>query len=341
MKLDRLLGITLELMAKKRVTAAELADKFEVSVRTVYRDIELINQAGIPVVSYAGADGGYELTDGFFVTRQHFSVDDLSVIYSLLKAMEGAMGGAVSSAMRKLSSLHPQLAGDGDREAIVLGISVPERDRHHVQELFRAIRQCRVVRLAYTDFAGSPSERLVEPMNLVWSKGVWYLEAYCRKRRAKRYFRVSRIDRLEVSEETFIRRALPNEPEREEVQGIRAHLRFDLSVRTRVLEQFPGECAYLGDCIEVRTTFYNKEYALSVIVSYGTNVDIISPDELRKDVIAHIDAIRRHYEKNEEEKENENFGDRRDGNGRTACDGTVGEAGGRRESVDAQSGEGR
>jgi predicted DNA-binding transcriptional regulator YafY len=294
-RLDRLLGITLELMTKKRVTAAELADKFEVSVRTIYRDIELINQAGIPVVSYNGVDGGYELADGYFVTRQHFSVDDLSVIYSLLKAMEGAMGGAVSSAKRKLTSLHPKLADEERREAIVMDLSVPESERDQVQELYGAVRQRRVVRLSYTDAAGTTTERFVEPINLLWSKGAWYVEAYCRKVRAMRYFRVSRIERLDVTEERFIPRQLPKEPEQEETPGIRAHLRFDLSVRTRVLEQFPGECEYLGDCIEVRTTFYRKEYALSVIAGYGTKVEIVSPDELRDEIIAHLDTIRRHH----------------------------------------------
>ena len=295
MRLDRLLGISLELMTKRRVTAAELADKFEVSVRTIYRDIELINQAGIPVVSYNGADGGYELADGYFVTRQHFSVDDLSVIYSLLKAMEGAMGGAVSSAKRKLASLHPKLADEERRETVVMDLCVPESERNHVQELYGAIRQRRVVRLSYTDAAGTTTERFVEPINLLWSKGAWYVEAYCRKVRAMRYFRVSRIERLDVTEERFVPRQLPKEPEREETPGIRVRLRFDVSVRTRVLEQFPGECEYLGDCIEVRTTFYRKEYALSVIAGYGTKVEIVSPDELRDEIIAHLDTIRRHH----------------------------------------------
>ncbi|CAM4253115.1 HTH domain-containing protein [Paenibacillus macerans] len=126
-RLDRLLGITLELMAKKRVTAAQLAGKFEVSVRTVYRDVELINQAGIPVASFTGADGGFELMNGFFLTRQHFSLEDLSVIYSLLKAMEGAMGGTAASAMRKLASLHPALANEGSHEAVILSMDAPEQ----------------------------------------------------------------------------------------------------------------------------------------------------------------------------------------------------------------------
>ncbi|GBF75678.1 transcriptional regulator [Paenibacillus sp. 598K] len=299
-RLDRLLGITLELMAKKRVTATALADKFEVSVRTVYRDVELINQAGIPVASFTGADGGFELMNGFFLTRQYFSVDDLSVIYSLLKAMEETMGGAVTPAMRKLASLHPGLADEGGQKAVLLGISVPEQERHIVEELFRAIRQSRVVQMAYTSASGSATERSLEPLNLLWEKGVWYLEAYCRRRGAKRYFRVSRIDRLQVLDETFAPRPITDELEPEDLQGIFAHLRFDLSVRIRVLEQFPGECTYQGNCIEVRTVFYKKEYALSVIVSYGTNVDIVSPDELQDDVITYIEAIRRHYAKKRE-----------------------------------------
>ena len=295
MRLDRLLGIALELMTKRRVNAAELADKFEVSVRTIYRDIELINLAGIPVVSYNGADGGYELAGGYFVTRQHFSVDDLSVIFSLLKAIEGAMGGAFSSTKQKLTSLHPKLADEERRDVVVLDLSVPEHERCRVQELYGAIRQRQVVRLSYSDAAGTMSERFVEPMNLLWAKGAWYLEGYCRKRRAMRYFRVSRIERLVATEERFVPRQPEHETKREETPGIRVHLRFDLSVHTRVLEQFPRECEYIGDCIDVRTVFYTKAYALSVISSYGTNVEIVSPDDLRDEIIAHLDAIRRHH----------------------------------------------
>lgn len=297
MRLDRLLGMTLELMTNKRVTAAELAARFEVSVRTVYRDIELINQAGIPVASFAGADGGFELMNGYFLTRQHFSVDDLSVIYTLLKAMEAAMGGAVSPAMRKLASLNPQLADEESREAVILSIGASDSEKEMVQELFRAVRQRRVVRLSYTSASGTPTERSVEPLNLLWEKGAWYLEGYCRLRQSKRYFRVSRIVSLDLDEEQFVPRSIPDEPERDDAQGIRAHLRFDQAVQARVLEQFAGECVLCGDGIEVHTTFYKKEYALSVIASYGTHVEIVAPAELRDNVIAHIEAIRQHYVK--------------------------------------------
>ncbi|MFC4304001.1 helix-turn-helix transcriptional regulator [Cohnella boryungensis] len=300
MRLDRLLGITLELMAQQRVSAPELAAKFEVSVRTIYRDVDLINQAGIPVASFAGADGGFELMNGYLLTRQYFSVEDLSVIYTLLKALEGAMGNAAAAAMRKLISLHPALAGEGAREAVILSMGTAERERDIVQHLFQAVRQSRVVELAYASLSGTLTERSVEPVNLLWERGVWYLEGYCRLRRARRYFRISRIIRLELTESRFADRPVLRETEQEEAQGIRAHLRFALSARTRVLEQFPGECAYLGDWLDVHTTFYKKEYALSVIASYGTDVRIVSPAELRDEVIAHIEAIRQHYANKEE-----------------------------------------
>lgn len=90
-------------------------------------------------------------------------------------------------------------------------------------------------------------------------------------------------------------RKKPDAPEQDSEQGVQVHLRFDPSVRQRVFEQFPGEFRYEGDRIEVETTFYKQEYALSVIVSYGTKVDIVSPDIMREEVIDHLEAIRQHY----------------------------------------------
>lgn len=142
MRLDRLLGITLELLAKKRVTAATLAAKFEVSVRTVYRDVELINQAGIPVASFTGADGGFELMDGFYLTRQHFSVDDLSVIYTRTRISSGSRHPGCGSCtdlrppFRLLHELgirvcrqYGQTAGDGIGHKHDGGLSAPVRQQ--------------------------------------------------------------------------------------------------------------------------------------------------------------------------------------------------------------------
>jgi predicted DNA-binding transcriptional regulator YafY len=295
MKLDRMLGITMELLSKKRVTASELAARYEVSIRTIYRDIELINQAGIPVASFTGADGGFEMMDGFYLTKQHFSVDDLSVIYSLLKGMDGAMEGKSTAIMNKLSSLQPALLKGGSRDRIVFDMTTSEQERAIVRPLLEAIQRSRVICFSYSDASGASSQRRVEPLTLYWERGAWYLEGFCLSRKAKRIFKISRFSRFEVTDEQFHPRDNSAHPREEEAQGMKAHLRFDLKARPRVLEQFKGEYTIEDGYIDVHTIFYSKEYALSVILSYGSKVKIISPEELKDDVMQTLQDIQKLY----------------------------------------------
>ncbi|MGW9127154.1 helix-turn-helix transcriptional regulator [Paenibacillus chitinolyticus] len=295
MRLDRMLGITMELLTRKRVTATELAARFEVSIRTIYRDVDLINQAGIPVASFTGTDGGFELMNGFFLTKQHFSVDDFSVIYNLLKGMEGAMGGPSVSLMQKLSGLQPALLKGGHHDKIVFDMSTSEGEKEIVHPLLHAINRTRVLAFSYTSATGTLSQRKVEPIKLYWERGAWYLEGYCLSHQAKRFFRVSRITELEVLDHHFQPRVLSSLPAEEEAQGVQAHLRFDLTAQPRVYEQFQGECTHHGDYIDVHTVFYSQEYAISIILSYSSKVTIISPDELKQDLMEKINEIQKLY----------------------------------------------
>lgn len=294
MKWDRLLGITMELMAKKRVTATELADRFEVSTRTVYRDVELINQAGIPIVSFTGTDGGFELMNGFFLSKQHFSADDFSVIYNLLRGMEGAIGGRFTAIMHKLGSLQPAVLNGGIHNPVIFDIGTTESERAVIGSLFQAIKDRRVVAFSYATAAGSSADRQAEPIRLFWERGAWYLEAYCLWRRAKRCFRTSRISRLDVTDTLFHPREL-NEEDRDEGQGTRVHLRFDLAAQPRVFEQFPGACSLHETHIDVDAVFYSVEYAISVVLSFGAKVQIVSPDFLKTELLERIHFIKQLY----------------------------------------------
>lgn len=294
MKLDRMFGITMELMTRSRVTATELAARFEVSVRTIYRDIDLINQAGIPIASYTGTDGGFELMEGFFLTRQHFSIDDLSVIYSLLKGLETALGGSYTSLARKLTSLQPALKNGGDdRHNILLEWSTNDSERTVIQQLLPAVRQNLRISFSYVSASGTETARTVEPLQLYWEQGAWYLKGYCQLRRANRLFRVSRITGLQVTEEKFTAR--DTEPEENRPQGMEVHLRFTPRARLRAMEQFPGEYVVRGGHLEVKTVCYTKDYALSIVLSYGTEVTILSPDSLKEDLLQTIKEIGRRY----------------------------------------------
>ncbi|TVX92442.1 helix-turn-helix transcriptional regulator [Paenibacillus agilis] len=296
MRLDRLLGITMELMSKKRVTATELSARFEVSIRTIYRDIELINQAGIPIVSFAGTDGGFELMEGFFLTKQHFSMQDFAVIYNLLKGMEGAFGEQITSLVNKLGSLQPALLSQGEHEKLIFALNASEDEKAIIQVLHQAVNERRIIHFSYTNAIGESTNRQLEPVHLYWERGFWYLEGYCLSKKAKRLFRVSRMEQVEITDVTFQPRELVDSPVVEEVRGTVAHLRFDLSAQPRVTEQFRDDCIHLGTHIEVHKEFYLREYAISVILSYGSKVEILSPEDLKDELMEEIKKIQQRYE---------------------------------------------
>lgn len=292
MKLDRLLGITMELLMKKRVTATEMASRFEVSARTIYRDMELINQSGIPVASFSGTDGGFEIMNGFFLSKQHFSIDDFSIIYSLLKGIHGAVGGKTFvSLVNKIGSLQPALLDASLQKKIVFDMSVSKEEKEVLLPLLEAINQSKRVTFNYINASAQISEREIEPFNLLWEKGIWYLDGFCLSRKDKRFFRLARITKPEILEEIFRPRVEDTCSVHKQEQGTNVHLRFDLNARPRVFEQFPEEWTYHGDFVEVKTIFYSKEYALSVILSYGSQVEILSPNKLKKDLIGKLNEI--------------------------------------------------
>lgn len=290
MRLDRLLGITMTLLTKKRVTATELASRYEVSVRTIYRDIDLISQSGIPVASFSGTDGGFELLSGYFLIKQHFTIEDFSMIYHLLKGVEGAVGGTkYTTLLNKLSTLQPALLNSERQDKITFDISASDEQKAIILPLLEAIDQLNRVVFTYTNASGQVSERKVEPLNLLWEQGSWYMDGYCLSRKDMRLFRVSRIDNLNVLEEYFHRRSEYKRPKQE--GGIDVHLRFDLTACPRVFEQFPGEFTNQGSFIDVQTIFYSSEYAVSVILSYGKKVEIISPDYLKDELLQQINHV--------------------------------------------------
>ncbi|GAA0357168.1 helix-turn-helix transcriptional regulator [Bacillus horti] len=295
MKLNRMLGITMEILSKRRVTATELATRFEVSNRTIYRDIELINEAGIPIVSYTGADGGFEIMEGFYLTKQHFSLEDLSVIYNLLKGMSGALGGTSNSIMSKLSSLQPSLQKHESSNPMIFDMPTSESEKQVIYPLYKAINDHKVIAFSYMSATGSSSERKVEPLKLYWERGKWYLEAYCLMRQGLRLFRLSRISELSVTDERYQQRDVIQREDQEEPLGMEVHLRFNHAAKPRVLDEFGEACTVSEDHIDVHTTFYVKDYAVSVVLSYGSKVMVISPDELKQEVLKTVTEIQTLY----------------------------------------------
>lgn len=299
MKLDRLLAIIMLMLNRDRICAKELAEYFEVSLRTIQRDIDAINQAGIPVVSYQGKNGGYGIMENYRIDRYVLTPEE---IYSIINALSGVGRGIgdrkMNNLSEKLKSLIPRndLAALHKDKRFIIDLS-PWMENKAIKEkldlINEAINDGRLLRFVYTSNKGETLDRTVEPMALILKDSLWYLYGYCRLREDFRMFRLSRINDLQLCAERFVRR----EKDLEEypwqkywgapVPTVDLVLRFAPRTRVRVQDSFDtGQIEIEEDgSLLVRTTYPLEEYLYGLILSYGDAVEVLAPEELRLEIM--------------------------------------------------------
>ncbi|MNK25938.1 HTH domain protein [compost metagenome] len=293
MKLERLMTITILLLNRKRVQAQELADQLEVSLRTIYRDLDSLGQAGIPIVSYTGMEGGYEIMDSFRLDRQLLSFDELTVLSTALRGLESTKAYERSNMDLLLSKVGAMVAkaeqgraGEGDRIHIdFTPWKNNEEDQIRYDSLRQAVNDRKLIRFKYTSRTGDERAREVEPMALVLKNYAWYLHGYCRLRGDYRIFKLTRIRELDIQAGTFIRReeslAQLNDrwktPEKNEV--ISAVLQFNASVAVSVMDHFDEkDIERLPDGqLIVRTNYSSERWLIRTVLHYLTDVIVLEP----------------------------------------------------------------
>lgn len=213
MKVDRLVSIIMILLEKKRIGAQELADMFEVSPRTIYRDIDAINMAGIPVRSMPGVGGGFEIMQEYKIDKKIFSTSDLSAILMGLSGLSSMIrGDELVNALAKVKSFIPvDVAKDIELKANQIYIDLsPWMNNTDIQpqleSIKMALQESRLLSFEYADRHGNKTSRIVEPYQLVLKSNRWYFQGYCYKRNDFRLFKLSRISDLHVQEQFFIPR---------------------------------------------------------------------------------------------------------------------------------------
>jgi predicted DNA-binding transcriptional regulator YafY len=294
MRIDRLLGITVLLLNRERVTARELAERFEISVRTVYRDLETIHQAGIPVVSHAGNQGGYGILDTFRIDRQVLTFEDVVSLVSTLRGVNSALENReLDAAVEKIANLLPRHGEDALRrisERVVIDIlpmGYTKKQKDRLQDIHRAVSEQRLIRFEYRNNRGEDSTRTVEPMTLVFKGSVWYLFAFCRLKSAYRLFRLSRMSPPSVLDETFERRtgsfqdifASGETPP----NLVTLQLRFSPEVRVRVEDFFDPDQIRTdaGGRLLVNVAFPEDEWVYSFLLGFGEHIEVLAPDRIR------------------------------------------------------------
>ncbi|MEI7027937.1 helix-turn-helix transcriptional regulator [Paenibacillus sp. y28] len=302
MKLDRLLAITMLLLNRKRVSAAELSERFEVSLRTVYRDLDTLSQAGIPVVSHAGAAGGYEIMEQYRIERQFLSLDELQSIIIALRGIQSTFKDQdISSLMDKVGTLvarSEQQTVQQMKEQLVIDLNPwhgGQEEKEKLAALREAIGRTQIVQFAYTSSQGDDSVRSCEPMGVVLKGYIWYLCGFCRLRQDYRIFRLTRIDRLEVLPETFERRDKSLEQLSYGWGGpaaasanIRLVLRFHSRRKARIRDDFQADQIKVEPDGSLLVTASQPEepWLYSMLLSYGADVTIIEPESVARAVCA-------------------------------------------------------
>lgn len=296
MKLERLMAITILLLNRKRVQAQELAERLEVSLRTIYRDLESLSLAGIPIVSYTGTEGGYEIMESFRLDRQMLSLDELIVLFTALRGLQSTQALTPTHMDRlldKVGALVSQAEQDrfADGDQILIDLT-PWRtngaERSKYESLQKAVQDKKLIRFAYTDGKGEETERLVEPMGLALKSYAWYLHGYCLSREDYRIFKLSRIRTLEVQTESFERRPMTLSMLNERWTAPRTERTVDLVLR------FTGESkVHASDYFDekeiekqpdgsllVRTALPDEKWMIGFLLRFRTEVLILEPAHL-------------------------------------------------------------
>jgi predicted DNA-binding transcriptional regulator YafY len=214
-KINRLLEITLILLNKKAVTAGELAARFGVSTRTIYRDIDDLSASGVPVFTNKGSSGGISLLENYAINRTLLTDHERDSLLLALKTLQATRYPEIDAIMEKIGAVFKQ-AGAADWVQVEFSPwgSGPNEENKFF-DIKRAILECRVTGFDYINVNGILSRRKTEPMLLLFKGQAWYVWGYCRTKHDFRTFRISRIRNIEVTGDKFVRRPLANAREEE------------------------------------------------------------------------------------------------------------------------------
>lgn len=296
MQESRLFKILYHLLDKGQATAPELAERFEVSVRTIYRDIDALSGAGIPVYTEAGRNGGIHLLNDFVLDKAVLSEAEKQEILAALQSIHITRNMDGSRTLQKLSALF-QLHSENWLEVDFSRWGNPGYDNETFELLRSAVIRRRNVKLRYAGSYEEIRERTVQPYKLVYKAKAWYLQAFCTEKQDWRIFKLNRILELEALEEGFSQLNPPGPIETFEGEYPKVTLRFPKEMSYRVYDEFDKaqiQRQENGDLV-VSANMPEDPWLIGFLLSFGTRVDILSPSHLKEAVAEQAKLI---YEKN-------------------------------------------
>ena len=287
--LNRLLSIIYILLNKGTITAAELAQRFEVSVRTIYRDVETLSMAGIPIYAKKGKNGGICLTEQFVLDKMLVSEEEQQQILAALMSVQETGAQDEKETLRKLLEFFKTEPSNW----VAIDFSDwSGRRKELFEQIKTAVLKHQVMQFDYYGQYGEMSSRTVEPLQLIFKDYTWYLLAYCRTRQDVRLFKVLRMKRVIVLEEHFETGRRHEEirsdekPGNTEAEFTEVTLWIDKKEAYRIYDRFEEEeISVLPDGnYQVRFRCLLDDWVYGVILSFGPAAKVLAPKEVQREI---------------------------------------------------------
>lgn len=289
MKIDRLIAITIHLLNRQIVSASALAERFEVSKRTIQRDINTLTLAGIPIVATHGSDGGYGIMDGFRLQKQIAGTDDYQNIITALQGLTTAYSNQkIQATLEKVLLSLPR-----SEQRVFIDLSVAREGvgtEDYLKSIEAAIHDKVPLEIEYTSAQQTVSTRVVEPLALTYRWYAWYLLAYCTVKRDYRLFKLARLSACRPLPGRFSREHGPVEDllQAQLSADTRRYLAIKLlcrrEARQQVLEYLQGQIVAeheSGDFTYAMQLPENERMWFSLLLGFGDQVRVLEPEELR------------------------------------------------------------
>ena len=297
MKDNRLFRILYYILEKGKVTANELADKFEVSVRTIYRDIDSISSAGIPIYALQGKGGGIEIAEDFVLSKSLLSENEKQQIMSALQGLDNTTIQRENELLTKLSALFKMK----NTSWIEVDFNNWQNNKMYEKtfdDIKSAILSKNIISFTYFSSNEKETDRSVKPVRLLFKSQDWYLYALCLLRNDFRYFKLSRIKNLEIYTEKFddsfedviLKKETPHE------NTVNIKVKFDRKVAFRVYDELNGEITEDNDGnlyseIEIPNDYNLYNYTFS----FGDEAEVLEPEEVRMQIKKMINKMAEKY----------------------------------------------
>ena len=303
MKIDRLIGILSILLQQERVTAPYLAERFEVSRRTINRDIEDLCKAGIPLVTAQGANGGISIMEGYRLNRTLLTSSDMQAILAGLRSLDSVSGtNKYQQLMDKLAVGNQDLINVDSHIVINLSSWYKESLTPKIKLIQDAIEGRHYIQFDYYA-PGGEGGRLIEPYLLVFQWASWYVWGWCTKREDYRLFKLNRMLELKVAGEQFEKRDLPKYEPRVEAAypfEISVTAVFEPEMKWRLIEEYGVDSFRIREDGKLQFQFYfhDKENLFSWLLTFGDKVELLEPEGLREEIRLLAENIGKKYKKN-------------------------------------------